>query len=265
VVELEPSRWQIVASFFSQQLHQLPARSVLEGKYPGKVMVDNVEAPTVALVWALGRWSYLAGSVTDGLSSSLRAAVNDILVPVQKELEREWVEIYAPDVDHWDETVRESLVDYQSERHMESTYRWNEEKYRAFRRDYSLPEGIRNELVDVPILERYCQTSPIISEGFRIMTAVGCRISRDGESLAQCENNGFESDRQFTIHVVTFDETQRGKGLATAASVGLLDHCLDSGLTPVWETTEYNEPSHRLALRLGFEPVEAYPVYALWW
>ena len=65
------------------------------------------------------------------------------------------------------------------------------------------------------------------------------------------------------IDVDTFDKSDRDKGYATAAGVALLDHCLESGLNPLWETTEDNIASQRLAEKLGFIKNEKYPVYAI--
>ena len=65
------------------------------------------------------------------------------------------------------------------------------------------------------------------------------------------------------IDVITFDKLERGKGYAIAASVGLLDYCLGKALHPLWETTEDNTASRRLAEKLGFVEKETYPVYAI--
>jgi RimJ/RimL family protein N-acetyltransferase len=65
------------------------------------------------------------------------------------------------------------------------------------------------------------------------------------------------------IDVVTPDSKHRGKGYATAAAVGLLDHCLQEKLEPLWETTEDNLASQRLAGKLGFVEHQRYPVYAI--
>ena len=51
----------------------------------------------------------------------------------------------------------------------------------------------------------------------------------------------------------------RGKGIATACGAALMLRCLDRGLLPSWDAA--NDPSRRLASRLGF--VEAGP-YDVW-
>jgi len=44
----------------------------------------------------------------------------------------------------------------------------------------------------------------------------------------------------------------RGHGLAAAPAAALLEHCLETGLTPRWSAS--NPVSQRLAVRLGFRP-----------
>lgn len=66
----------------------------------------------------------------------------------------------------------------------------------------------------------------------------------------------------YFIDVDTFDEGHRKKGYATIAAVELIQKFLSDGMFPLWETTHQNTPSHKLALKLGFEVSENYPVYA---
>jgi RimJ/RimL family protein N-acetyltransferase len=57
------------------------------------------------------------------------------------------------------------------------------------------------------------------------------------------------------VAVTTLDEA-RNRGLARAAAMGLIVDRLLRGLRPVWGAVSSNEPSHALARRLGFEPVD---------
>ena len=42
------------------------------------------------------------------------------------------------------------------------------------------------------------------------------------------------------------------KGLAAAVGAAFVKLCLDCGVEPAWDCFDYNEPSVRLAARLGF-------------
>jgi hypothetical protein len=57
------------------------------------------------------------------------------------------------------------------------------------------------------------------------------------------------------VAVATLDQA-RNRGLARAAAMGLIVDSLLRGLRPVWGAVKSNEPSHALARRLGFDPVD---------
>ena len=55
----------------------------------------------------------------------------------------------------------------------------------------------------------------------------------------------------------------RQKGYATPVATRLIDLTLERKLQPLWETTEDNTASQRLASKLGLVERETYPVYAM--
>jgi hypothetical protein len=59
----------------------------------------------------------------------------------------------------------------------------------------------------------------------------------------------------FDVAVETV-ESARNQGLARAAAMGLIVERMLRGLRPVWGAAKTHEASHRLARRLGFEPVD---------
>ena len=87
---------------------------------------------------------------------------------------------------------------------------------------------------------------------------------RDGDRVMSiCRSNGLAAGRQFMVDVETPDPEARGKGYALLTATALVDHAIEAGLEPLWETTEFNTPSRRLARRLSFTAGEPYPVYAI--
>lgn len=99
-----------------------------------------------------------------------------------------------------------------------------------------LPADLRGELVDA------CARSPVWS------------ASIDGEPLAFAYA-AQTTEKWFDVSVDTV-ESARGRGLGRAAAMGLIVDRLLHGLSPVWGVVQRNEPSHRMARRLGFEPVD---------
>jgi RimJ/RimL family protein N-acetyltransferase len=94
-------------------------------------------------------------------------------------------------------------------------------------------------------------------------TSFGYQLIDGKRVVAVCNSFGFEAGSEFMVEVETHREEDRGKGYATLVATALIDHALERGLSPLWETTEDNIPSQRLARRLGFVQVESYPVYGM--
>ena len=65
-------------------------------------------------------------------------------------------------------------------------------------------------------------------------------------------------DKHFEIHIETEPEYQR-RGLAMISCARLIEYSLKEGLVPHWDAD--NEPSAKLALKLGFTEPEKYNAY----
>ncbi len=62
------------------------------------------------------------------------------------------------------------------------------------------------------------------------------------------------------IGIETLDR-YRQKGIATKTAAEFIDYCLKNDITPYWECGSYNEPSVKLAERLGFDKIHEYEVF----
>lgn len=59
-IELKKRDYEIVKKFFADKKYRVPAMAMLNGDFPGKVFVDNIDNPEIVVVWALSRWSYIS-------------------------------------------------------------------------------------------------------------------------------------------------------------------------------------------------------------
>ena len=67
-------------------------------------------------------------------------------------------------------------------------------------------------------------------------------------------------DDQLDVQVYTVDEARyRRKGYATIASAALIEHSLENGLEPHWDAQ--NEPSIKIAIKLGYTDPVQYDIY----
>ncbi|WP_339256567.1 GNAT family N-acetyltransferase [Paenibacillus sp. FSL P2-0136] len=263
LMELQPGNYTAVYDFYAGKKQYIPALSVLLENYPGRVFADHTEAPTLAVVWATGRWMYAAGDISTEINRlKLMVFLQTVVVPDCQQRQEKWFEIYTDDSDSWTELLKLEIAGLSVDRHMESVYEFNSERF----------VQLKNRRAAIPLegdLSVACEEFPVLThkgsvreDRFIGLTTTGAVVKIRDEVVSICKNNGFSVNNRYFIDVDTYAESERGKGYATLAAVSLISHYLVQGMLPLWETTHENVASHKLALRLGFEPVESYPVFA---
>jgi len=66
--------------------------------------------------------------------------------------------------------------------------------------------------------------------------------------------------KKLDVQITTVDSSEcRRKGFGTAAAIALIEYCLNNAIEPHWNAA--NEPSVRMALKLGYTNPEEYYVY----
>ena len=84
---------------------------------------------------------------------------------------------------------------------------------------------------------------------------------RHGSTVVSTAMTAMPFEKEFEIEVDTLDSPEyRRKGLATAVSAALVEHALVNNLIPIWDAA--NEPSKRLALRLGYSNLTPYDAFS---
>ncbi len=226
--------------------------------------MDDKIAPQAALVWAIGRWAYIDGDpLKPGLKESFSQLVRDTIIPFRRQFDWRWFEFYTADTLGWSSALETSLRDYKLEKHYETVFTFDKQRYLDQRRPPALPAQAKIEKVDLPILPPALRDAVSISEGFKAKTSFGFQLAINGRATSICRSNGFISDNEFMIDIETIDPGERRKGYATAVATALIDFCLEQRYVPLWEATLENIPSQRVAHRLGFVESESYPVFAI--
>lgn len=272
MIELKLEEYSAVKAFFATKKQHIPALSVLLGNYPGRVFVDRETAPTLAVVWATGRWMYAAGDIASEENKvELAAFLQSVVVPACSLRNEKWFEIYTDSSDAWTELFKSGLVGLKVHRHLESVYEFDRERFEQSEEQAvaiisssvdSIEDQVTVDFKEMPIIEEQDDGSSNVYNRFGGQTTTGA-VVRDGELIVSaCRNNGFSVNNRYFIDVDTYAEEERGKGYATLAARSLIRYYLEQGMQPLWETTHENAASHKLALKLGFEPVESYTVFA---
>lgn len=266
--ELNYEEYEILESLFNQKKQHIPALSVLRGSYPGRVFTDATERPTLAIVWATGRWMYAAGDINpEQNKEAVKLFLQDVVLPDCKAQNRSWFEIYTDDSREWETLFlggMDKLNKWNVDKHLESVYVFHPEQFNR-RQQYAKPDitsNLRIELSEYPILPDAYHHLPYVHTKFAEQRTCGAAVKLGERTLSICKNNGFTAGREYFIDVDTFEAAERNKGYAEQAATALIDYYLTRGMIPLWETTHDNHPSHRLACKLGFAPVEQYPVFS---
>ncbi len=254
--ELSATDFGSVVPMFPHK-HELPAVAVLTRQFPGRVFWEDGGGgtATAAVVWVSGRWFYITGTVSSETKTNFDHFLKDVVVPMRRQ--EGWVEIYAPDDSQWDHLLLGVPVVAGVEKHYETTYTLDLQRFRAFlETGKALLDGARVIVTEQP-------TPPLGgSDDSHRRASLAAEVRRQETVLAACRDNGLRVGREYFVDVDTFDPSERQKGYATLAAMTLIRETLPNGDVPLWETTESNWASRRLANKLGFRPHEAYPVYA---
>lgn len=262
--ELHRYDFKRVEHFFFNSKRCIPALSVIHGNYPGRVFVDNNEEPTVAIVWAIGRWMYLEGKPSSHTHSQVvNSFLQETVVPDCKMRDENWFEIYTSDEGRWDNFFLDETNQWRIQKHYESVYTLNLTTFQQLKRKMRAEaEKLDLHFLEYDILPETYHQLPYLIDEFKIKKCFGVAIKNHNQTVTICKNNGFTFGNEYFIDVDTFLTEERGKGYATAAAIHLIDYLLDQKCYPLWETTHQNIPSHKLATKLGFEVQENYPVYS---
>ncbi len=220
--------------------------SVLAGSQGGRIFVDQPDAPIAALMCRTYEY-YIAGMVDTPLRQFIKDAPSEPGV-FQK------LYGYAPIGDAWEKAI---LEDYAGAliRIPRHNFRWPSNGDVSGWRE-RLPAGARVVRIDQQLAERIDQewheTIGLFWDGYDnyVREAFGFCLMI-GQELASMASTDGISGAIVNIGVRTA-EPFRKQGLAKLVCQAFIEHALEQGLTPTWDTDGMNEPSKALARSLGF-------------
>lgn len=226
----------------------------------GVVYVDQIEEPRTAIVYAVGLGYYLLGdSENESFNSHLSALISTQLKQESLELcGGTWfcASIFNED---WKKTLKKVIdgrkyyVGYKIYYELD-TDRFNKglEPPRHILDEDLATVKITKELIDddedlrEELTEFWSSAESFTQDG------LGYAILKKGKVISTCYTCCVNGDRH-EIYIATFDQTIRNRGLATILGQQYIKECLKRGYGVYWTTDESNEPSKRVAEKLGFE------------
>jgi RimJ/RimL family protein N-acetyltransferase len=246
VYELPFDRFYVTAPLFAEAwFDEMYMEAVLKGRQPGRIFVDDAHAPSAALMCRTYEY-YVAGNTDNALRSFIKDAPSEPGV-FQK------LYGYAPVGDAWERAI---LEDYAGAlicipRH---NFRWADAPVMDWRAN--LPAGAKIVPIDRAMAERldreWHETIGLMWEGYDNFVQYGygfCLMM--GDQLASIAYTDGSGDMLVNIGVRTYETFWR-QGLAKLVCSAFIDHTLQSGRAPTWDTDGMNERSRALASNLGF-------------
>jgi RimJ/RimL family protein N-acetyltransferase len=238
------------AAWFDESCYE----AVYEGWQPGRIFVDDAEAPTAALICRTYEF-FVAGAVDTPLRAFLKDAPEEV-----GSFDKFYG--YAPVGDAWKNALLADqplgVVDRQNFRWIPGT---PAPEWRS-----KLPTDARIVPIDRTLAERIDSHSfmPFINmfwSGYDRYEAHGFGYALMlGDEIASTIYAVATSPRDALISIDT-EEQYRRRSFATLVAARFIEHCLEHGLLPVWDTDLENIPSANLARKLGF--VEQQPFVEL--
>ncbi|WP_374600046.1 GNAT family N-acetyltransferase [Niveibacterium sp.] len=258
---LKPAQFAALLPMLRQvTINHLFARSVLECKIDGRVWVHRDASGAPALVWVAHPYgmSLLFGDAARASPAALQAMLRERAARA----EDEWLQCSPPPLA--DALVAAlGLAPTPSNAAPEgdapqlftrTNFRFDAARYAHARAGFCARHPIVE--IDAALFERIdFSVAPRRfwrdAAQFQREGAGYCSIA--GAQIAACAFASFVFDDQLEIGIETHPD-HRHQGHAFAAAIALIDHCLQTGLTPVWSCRKQNTGSWELAQKLGFVP-----------
>ena len=247
VHEFSPEQFPLIAPLFASIDHsQAIVYSVLEGNSPGRVYVDDLKKPTVALLYPTGAFLYISGDENHpSLTNELVPLIFDDILPAAGEQEM----VLFAFSDAWRAKLDLLLQEKGAIRITRKVFNFNPEKYLALP-DWRkrLPPGCTMVEIDAAMAQANPAYQPLVDPGTK---RFGVCLLHNGQVASQC-TAVFVGRGEAEIDIHT-EERFRGLGLATLTGSAFIEASLKRGLKPNWACWPERLASWALARKLGFE------------
>jgi RimJ/RimL family protein N-acetyltransferase len=247
MIALPPDGFHLVAPLFERIDHNIAiVYAVIERNSPGRIYVDDIYSPSVALLYAERAFFYVGGDENRAnLPGSLVPLLFDEILPQTAEQELVLFSFSAA----WWEQLDDLLKERGAIRIRRKVFQFNPRKF-ALRADWraSLPQGFVMRTIDPQLAGRYPAYQAIVDPASQ---RLGVCLMLGDEVVSECTSAFVgRGEAEVDIHTV---ERYRGRGFATLTASAFIEACLARGLAPNWSCWPERGASIALAHKLGFE------------
>lgn len=274
MIRLKPEQYNQVTPLFAGMAEwNVYVTAVLQQKSPGRVYVDNLEAPRSGFLLSLDR-GYLVGDPhNDAFNAALHDELHATLLagdPINKEDPRLVLDLDSPD---WELVVADILADWRWPPIWGSRQHYRLDKLLVDWQDL-LPTGYSITRLDIALLAEQGMSLPkhIVdsirlgweNEANFIENGFGLAVLFEDDLVSWCLS-GVALNGACEIGIETIP-TFRGLGLATAATAAAVAHYLDLGYHHIgWHCETNNRASIKIAEKVGFVLERPYNDYSFYY
>ncbi len=256
MVELTPSQYLAASALFAQTHYGVLAAGTLYSGHPGRVFLDDLDAPKAGLICTRLDYYFLAGQTSAPVLNWLYEKFNEDFIPRQKSAigSADVVLFFEPFT--WKEPLFKRFKDWQpllihKKRHILPA--GSAARFSGWQKH--LPAGFQVRPYNSELIQ---SSSELISNTELFYGSVENFLKRsfgwcilDGDQIASTCWAVFVGGGEVEIDIHTAEAYQR-QGLACLLASIFIEDCLNRGLNPIWGCWPENMPSVRLANKLGF-------------
>lgn len=250
---------------------QIEVKAIVNGVNPGRIFVDNLNAPGTGLIW-LGNndgFIFMGDENNEAFNSSINAFIDDVIVPEARRSGLEWFE-GSGHHPGWDKTLERLFEHRQWGSWLQCVYRLEKENYQQQNKP-EIPQGYTihkmDELLyknDSTIIKNIDFLQSKVSEFWSsperfFEEGTGYYALYDHEVVGICFS-GFVANSVHCIDIETL-KAHRGKKLAQLLAWNVVADCFEKNRVPYWDCMEGNKASIAVAESLGFTKAFNYTGY----
>jgi len=264
--QLSSEDWHLAQPLFGAG-HHLAVAAAFTGEAPAELYVDDPRAPQAGALILWNHRTYLAGAPTNAaFSRAFAALLHERFAPLAKDDEPfDCTITYTPDLS--EDALPALFADIEAARAERYYYRLQIHQPIS---PPALPEGLLLRKIDAALVAESALIyheyllEEILSEAPSVAAFLQSRFGyclQDGQELVGwCLSEYNHADR-CELGIATKPALRR-RGLATATALATIAQAQLQGITSIgWHCWKKNIASSNLALKLGFEQVEDYPVW----
>ena len=267
IFEVEEGEFGKAAQIFEGLDYNLQIVATIEGKFPGRIYVDDVRKPETTLLWDTASKLFLAGRAeNDDFNGALARLISEKISAEARERKiRGFVLHYHPNA--WESIIPDILEKVSAKRYLRRHYASDKNVLRGSLEapsDLSITrvdEGLllNDDLNNVEKVIKEIQSMWGSQEKFLVEGFGFCALHED--TVACWCLSEFNHGHRCEVGIETA-EGYRNRGIGTLTVSAFLEHCNRKDLNLGWHCWEDNLPSIALAERLDLKMERSYPVYA---